>query len=792
MLYSRVEDQKKNKLSFLSGGGEMGMLIRSKDWASTPLGSPDTWPQSLRTVIGIILNSKFPMFLFWGSKLICFYNNAYRPSLGKNGKHPGILGTPGEAAWPEIWPIIKPLIDQVLNGGEATWSEDQLIPIFRNGRIEDVYWTFSYSPVSDESGSIGGVLVTCTETTEKVITYNETVKAKHSLAESEKQFRNMVINSPVAMAILKGHDHIVEVANKTMLENLWQKEPAEVTGKKLFDIFPELKRQNYEVILKEVLDTGKTLKQTEAALELNKAWGTNKFYIDFQFAPMYAADNSLSGIMITANDVTEQVTTRVSLEENQQRLRSFVESAPFPIGVYTGREMRIALVNQSIINVWGKGGDVIGKTYAEVLPELEDTGIYQQLDAVYTTGIPFHAHNQRIDLVVNNRMQTHYFNYSFTPLLDAKGNIYGVMNTAAEVTDLVLAKQEIEEREKKFRLLADSMPDFVWISDAEGNMTYFNQSLYNYTGLRPDEIKLNGWLQIVHPEEIEENLNLWNQSVSTGAGFLFEHRFRRFDGTYRWQLSRAIPQKDAAGNIQMWVGTSTDIQNMKEQDQQKDLFISMASHELKTPVTSIKGYVQILRSMYAASEDEFLKTSLATVDKQIITLTNLISELLDVSKIKSGNLVLKRQNFSINQLIEETLKEIRQINPRYTISFIAGPEAFVNADRERIAQVLINLLNNAIKYSPDNREIKVKSIVENTNALVTVQDSGIGIDKHDQERIFERFYRVEGKNESTFPGFGIGLFIASEIIKRHNGKIGVSSEPGKGSVFYFSIPVKSI
>ncbi|MEO7292175.1 MAG: PAS domain-containing protein, partial [Ginsengibacter sp.] len=160
--------QTSDSINFLAGGGEMGALIRAKDWSKTPLGNPEGWPQSLCTTLSIILNSKFPMFLFWGPELICFYNDAYRPSLGLEGKHPSILGRKGKDAWPEIWEIIKPLIDTVLSGGEATWSEDQLIPIYRNGKIEDVYWTFSYSPVNDESGKPAGVFVTCTETTEKV------------------------------------------------------------------------------------------------------------------------------------------------------------------------------------------------------------------------------------------------------------------------------------------------------------------------------------------------------------------------------------------------------------------------------------------------------------------------------------------------------------------------------------------------------------------------------------------------------------------------------------------------
>src|SRR5690606_19047376 len=142
-------------------------------WSKTSLGAPENWPQSLRTTLSIILNSKFPMFLWWGPELICFYNDAYRPSLGENGKHPIILGLTAKEAWQEIWSIINPFIEHVLNGDGGVWRENQLIPIYRNGKLEDVYWTFSYSPVHDESDKIAGVMVVCNETTENIATFKK-------------------------------------------------------------------------------------------------------------------------------------------------------------------------------------------------------------------------------------------------------------------------------------------------------------------------------------------------------------------------------------------------------------------------------------------------------------------------------------------------------------------------------------------------------------------------------------------------------------------------------------------
>jgi signal transduction histidine kinase len=172
----------KTDAAFLDAPGEMARRTREFDWTGTPLGAIDAWPQSLRTAVGILLRSKFPMFIWWGSELVQFYNDGYRPSLGADGKHPLALGQKGEECWPEIWPVIYPLIRQVLDGGESTWSEDQLIPIYRNGKLEDVYWTFGYSAIIDEQDAVGGVLVVCHENTEKMLHYQKLVESEAELS----------------------------------------------------------------------------------------------------------------------------------------------------------------------------------------------------------------------------------------------------------------------------------------------------------------------------------------------------------------------------------------------------------------------------------------------------------------------------------------------------------------------------------------------------------------------------------------------------------------------------------
>jgi PAS domain S-box-containing protein len=619
---------KQQTFSFLKGGGEMGRLMRDKDWSESTVGTPDSWPQSLRTTLGIILNSKFPMFLWWGSELICFYNDAYRPSLGQNGKHPSILGMPAKEAWPEIWDIIKPLIDQVLSGGEATWMEDQLIPIFRNGKIEDVYWTFSYSPVNDESGYVSGVLVTCTETTENVLTRHKLEESKNQLEFAIEAARlgtwdyNPTNNKFTSNNRLKewfGLPHEKEVELHHAINAIAEKDRqrvADAIQKALDYSFGGYYETEYTII--HPITNKETIVQAKG-----KAW--------------FNADNIAYRFNGTMEDVTEEVVARRKVAESEEKFRRMVLHSPVAKAILRGKEHIIEVANKTLLEkIWRKKEEaVLGKRILDVFPELKDQKNAELLDKVFATG---EAHTELefpLNLHDENGPTKFYLDFQYAPMREIDGSIVGVMITANDVTAQVKVRQIVEESEQKFRLLADSMPQHIWTADTLGSLNYFNKSVFDYSGLTPKEVNENGWLQIVHPEDREENIKVWSHAVSTGNDFLFEHRFRKHDGEYRWQLSRAVPQRDEQGNIQMWVGTSTDIDEMKKHEQLKDDFIKIASHELKTPVTTIRGYVQLLMQMNKNGNDQMLTSSLTTIDKHVSKLTKLISDLLDVTKIET-------------------------------------------------------------------------------------------------------------------------------------------------------------
>jgi PAS domain S-box-containing protein len=426
---------------FLQGGEEMGKLIRSKDWSKTPLGDPASWPQSLCTILAVALNNPFGMYIAWGTEYTQLYNDSFRPILGLT-KHPEALGISSKETFSEIWDTIGPMFGDVMKG-KAVGFPDFMVPLNRNGFVEDCYFDFSYSPIKIENGEVGGVLVTVIETTEKK-------KTAEALKQSNTRFRNNIMQAPVAMCVFRGENHVVEIANEQMIQ-LWGTTSENVINKPIFEALPETKNQHLENLLDNVYKTGEKFIANEEPVQLPRNGKIENTYINFVYEALRESDGAISGIVAIAIEVTSQVLSRAKVEESEHKVRSLVENAPFPIAVYVGKEMHVELANESIINIWGKGNDVIGKSFKDVLPELDNQLVFEQINTVLETGKSFHTQNTPLDLTVNGKLHTYYFNYSLTPLYDIKGNIYGVMNTGVDLTDLNLAKKKTEESDKRFR-----------------------------------------------------------------------------------------------------------------------------------------------------------------------------------------------------------------------------------------------------------------------------------------------------------------------------------------------------
>jgi PAS domain S-box-containing protein len=385
---------------------------------------------------------------------------------------------------------------------------------------------------------------------------------------------------------------------------------------------------------------------------------------------------------------------------------------------------------------------------------------------------------------------------SYTTLLDMDSRLRAITqlqqkanSLEIEIAERKIAEKRLRESAERFRFLAESMPQKIFTTTPTGEVDYFNPQWMEFTGLSFEDSKDWGWTQFVHPDDLEEHLSNWKYSVQTGKHFYHELRYRRADGVYCWHMCRAIPMYDTDKNITMWIGSVTDIDEQKKSEERKNAFISMASHELKTPVTSLKGFTQVLQRRLKEYEDPQIQLFLNRMDAQLTKLTSLISDLLDVSKMQTGMIVFREMDFDLDAMVRETVENVQAITATHRLHLQGRINTQIYGDRDRLEQVLINLLTNAIKYSPGADTVNIQLSQDHEQIQIQIQDFGIGVDAEHHERIFERFYQVPGPQEKTYPGLGIGLYIARTIVERHHGRLWLESTRGSGSTFHFTIPL---
>jgi two-component system CheB/CheR fusion protein len=346
---------------------------------------------------------------------------------------------------------------------------------------------------------------------------------------------------------------------------------------------------------------------------------------------------------------------------------------------------------------------------------------------------------------------------------------------------------ELEESEKKLQNIMDTIPQMAWTTTPGGEVEFYNRRWFEYTGLNYEQTRAAGWKAVVHPDDLQYNLDQYKSISENGVGGEFEIREKSKDGMYRWHLVRMRPITDENGKVRLWVGTATDIQELKQLQQQKDDFISIASHELKTPVTTLKASLQVMDKMKNNPSPDKFADMIGRANKSMNRVTTLIEDLLNVSKFSQGQFILNKKTFSVSKIVNDCCNHFRTIGPHH-INVTGDMELQVSADADRIEQVLVNFINNAIKYAPKSNEIVVH--IERTafHAKVSVIDHGPGIPPEKVPRLFDRYFRAENPGYHS-SGLGIGLYICAEIIKKHQGEIGVETELGKGSSFWFMLPL---
>jgi PAS domain S-box-containing protein len=783
------------------------------------------------------------------------------------------------------------------------------IPVRGTNEFEERYWTTTNIPLLDNNGDVKFFIHTPQNVTELYKAGEREKAGIKALKNQRQQLYSIFMQAPVGIGIFRGPQYIVELVNTPLCE-LYGKTVDEMLNKPVFDVLTYAKGIGFEELLDNVRLTGIPYKGQGLAIPILRNNVLQTIFVNFVYEPFREADGTISGVIVVATEITEQVNAKQKSEEAEERARLAVDAVG--LGTYDlNLETSEMITSKTFANIFGfdqpvprnmylsvfhpddvsmrtlahKDAVETGNLYYEARVIWKDKSVHwvrvegkvfynAEGDAVRIIGTLLDTTSQKkgkeeqqklltlvansVDLmtVLNIDGVNSYINeagrkmlgfesdeevfqvpisalyapedYEFVareviPTVMKKGNWIGTMMVrhlhtkeifpvhnnciriddpstgkpmaiGAVMRDLrpeLKAKQALTDSEQLLRNITTAAPTGLWMADENGLITYINQTWIDWTGLSFEEHLGAGWLRAIINEDREKAAHKFSHDIAERNSFEVDFRIHHVDGTMHWCSANGRPQYKSDGSFAGYIGACVDITEQKYLQQQKDDFIGIASHELKTPVTSIKAYAQVLERMMIKNGATKEAAMISKMDNQLNRLTSLIADLLDVTKINSGKLQFNDVEFDFNDYVKILIEELQHTTLKHTLVEKLSPAGIVFGDKERIGQVITNLVTNAIKYSPNSTEIIIHSSIENNEVVLCVEDFGIGISEKNLKRVFEQFYRVSGDLQHTFPGLGLGLYISSEIIKREGGRIWVNSVQGQGSTFCFALPLKN-
>ncbi|HEY9634610.1 MAG TPA: PAS domain S-box protein [Coleofasciculaceae cyanobacterium] len=617
----------------------------------------------------------------------------------------------------------------------------------------------------------------------------------------------------------------------------------ELLGKNLWEELPELGGTSFGQLYQQAVIEG-------VPLELED------YYPPFDMWFVARAYPSESGLSIYFRNITKRKQAEQELLQAQERLRVAIKNSPITVFNHD-RELRYTWLYNPVfdysVNV------VVGKRDEDLIPS-DDAEILTQIKRrVLETGV-----GTREEVKITMQGQDWYYDLTVEPLLDATGAVIGVTGAAVDITDRKRTEEALRASEAFYRTLGEAVPDFVWSCDAEGRVDYVNPRWVEYTGVTLKQLNEGGLEQVNYPGDFPSLIKQWNLAKQKGESFEAEFRYKRKDGAYRWFMDRAVPLKDGAGNIVKWIGTTTDIHERKQAEEErnqllgreqaaraeaeaanriKDEFLAVLSHELRTPLNPILGWSKLLQSRKL--DEATTARALETIERNAQLQTQLIEDLLDVSRILQGKLSLNVCAVDLAPTIEAALETVRLSAQAKMIQIQTQLESTVGqvlGDSNRLQQVFWNLLSNAIKFTPAGGRVDVRlSVVfdrtsyasnelghpasvsrqwsstalpmpqmnrgihprsgdsgqsqpiTDNYAQLQVSDTGCGINPDFLPFVFDYFRQENSTTTRSFGGLGLGLAIVRHLVELHGGCVKVTSPgEGLGSTFTVTLPLMNL
>jgi len=803
---------------FLRGGGEVGRLIRNYNWTNTLLGEPEVWPQSLRTTLSIILNSKLPMFLFWGTEYLCFYNDAYWPSFGINNKHPSSLGKKGMEVWPEIWKDIQPILEGLMAGEEASLCEDQLLSIFRNDKVADVYWTFCYSPVYDESENPAGVFVTCTETSEKL-------SSLKNIEQSEKRLIQSNLNLALEIAQLGIYKLDLKTNTVTISEHI-------MNWFGFNDQHVSLNRLKSIVHPNDLYRTAKSINDTTKSENVSRhdlqytvidPQNGEERHIRSIGKAIFDGDVAVSieGIL---QDITQQVIIQKKIEQSEQRFRNLIRHATVGVIVLIGPDLVVDIVNEFYCQVIDKSyKELIRRPLFDVIPEM-DGFFRKQINRVRLTGIPMYLYEQPFFILKDGRRKEGYVNLVYQPLKEKSDEISGVVILVHDVTEQVLARQDVEYAEQRARLALDTAGLGLFEVTLITNEIFPDTNFYKiYDFDHP--VSRSEFIATVHPDDLHIRNDAHDQCDITGR-LIYECRLLWKDNTVHWvHVEGKLFYDDNHKPVKL-LGVVQDITGRKlaEEELERKVavrtkalaeanhllhksntelnqFAYIASHDLQEPLRKITTYTGMLESsLVDATTDS--RNYIKKITNSANRMKTLIHDVLAFSQISENNQSF--QLVDLNTVLEDIKEDYEIVIAQKAAVITSDHLPVIEALPLQISQLFANLVSNALKFNKNDipPHISIKALpatpeeielIPECNPLlqyccIRFKDNGIGFSPEYAEKIFSIFQRLH--NKELFDGTGIGLAICRKIALNHNGYIYAASKQNNGAVFNVILPVR--
>jgi PAS domain S-box-containing protein len=731
---------------------------------------------------------------------------------------------------PDDWLKVTAAINEAIRDKKIFQLEHRVIKV--DGTTG---WTFSRAvPILDENGEIIEWFGTASDITDRKLA-EEALQQTRELAEQQQRVYETITSGTPDLMYVFDLEYRFTYANSALL-TMWGKTWDNAVGKGLLENGYE--PWHAEMHEREIDQVRATKQPIRGEVSFPHAVLGRRVY-DYILTPVFNEYGEVEAVAGTTRDVTDRKRLEESLAQSTEELQAINEEMTVVNEEQAASNEELSATNDELA--------LVNKKLLEAQHKIEEGQIALRLAIDAANFGTWFIHSVTRDFITNARLKElfgyypdedltieqaiaqiteeyrgyvanklenaiyHNGDYDVTyPVIglhdnqlrwlraignlqaDPSGEFSAFTGVVMDITEQYLAAKKIESAEESLRIAIDAANSGTYSINARTYEFLASPRLKELFGFRRDEeMPYEACMQQIREDYRPIAYQMVEAALTKGERFELEYPVIGFhDGKQRWLKGVGTLQNDSNSEDKFFAGIIIDITEQKEDEQRKNDFIGMVSHELKTPLTSLTALVQVLNAKLKNTEDPFVPGALEKANAQVKRMSTMINGFLNISRLESGKILIEKTHFDIEQLVQEIADEMRVTVTTHTLSLTLCQSIDIYADRDKINSVISNLISNAVKYSPKGTTIQVSCAVNAEEVIVSVSDEGIGIKPSDANKIFNRYYRVESSNTRHISGFGIGLYLSAEIVERHGGKIWLESEPEKGSTFYFSLPLK--